>query len=375
MQCALYDAGRCRSCQWLEQPVSQQLAAKMADLQQLLSSSTVEEWCAPVSGPETGFRNKAKMVVSGSVEKPLLGMLHRDGTPEDLCDCPLYPASFAPIFTALKPFIARAGLTPYNVARKRGELKYLLLTESQLDGGMMLRFVLRSDAKLEQLRAALPWLQAQLPQLKVISVNIQPVHMAIMEGEQEIFLTDQQALAERFNDVPLWIRPQSFFQTNPTVASALYATARDWVRALPVQHMWDLFCGVGGFGLHCATPDMQLTGIEIAPEAIACAKQSAAELGLQNLHFQALDSTQFATDQGSVPELVLVNPPRRGIGKALCDYLSDMAPPFIIYSSCNAQSMAKDFSHLADYRVVRVQLFDMFPHTAHYEVLTLLIRR
>lgn len=375
MQCALYDAGRCRSCQWLEQPVSQQLAAKMADLQQLLSSSTVEEWCAPVSGPETGFRNKAKMVVSGSVEKPLLGMLHRDGTPEDLCDCPLYPASFAPVFTALKPFIARAGLTPYNVARKRGELKYLLLTESQLDGGMMLRFVLRSDAKLEQLRAALPSLQAQLPQLKVISVNIQPVHMAIMEGEQEIFLTDQQALAERFNDVPLWIRPQSFFQTNPTVASELYATARDWVRSLPVQHMWDLFCGVGGFGLHCATPEMQLTGIEISAEAIACAKQSAAELGLQNLHFQALDSTQFATDQGSVPELVLVNPPRRGIGKTLCDYLSDMAPPFIIYSSCNAQSMAKDFSHLPDYRVARVQLFDMFPHTAHYEVLTLLIRR
>jgi len=68
MQCALYDAGRCRSCQWLEQPVSQQLAAKMADLQQLLSSSTVEEWCAPVSGPETGFRDKAKMVVSASVE-------------------------------------------------------------------------------------------------------------------------------------------------------------------------------------------------------------------------------------------------------------------------------------------------------------------
>jgi 23S rRNA (uracil747-C5)-methyltransferase len=375
MQCALYDAARCRSCQWLEQPVSEQLAAKMADLQQLLSASAVESWCAPVSGPETGFRNKAKMVVSGSVEKPLLGMLHRDGTPEDLCDCPLYPASFAPVFAALKPFIARAGLTPYNVARKRGELKYLLLTESQLDGAMMLRFVLRSDAKLEQLRAALPALQAQLPQLKVISVNIQPVHMAIMEGEQEIFLAEQHALAERFNDVPLWIRPQSFFQTNPTVASQLYATARDWVRELPVQHMWDLFCGVGGFGLHCATPEMKLTGIEIAPEAIACAKQSAAELGLHNLHFQALDSTQFATAQDAVPELVLVNPPRRGIGKALCDYLSEMAPPFIIYSSCNAKTMAQDIGHLTDYRVVRVQLFDMFPHTAHYEVLTLLIRR
>ncbi|WNP33195.1 23S rRNA (uracil(747)-C(5))-methyltransferase RlmC [Enterobacter kobei] len=374
MQCALYDAGRCRSCQWIEQPVARQLDAKMADLRTLLEGMPVAEWCAPVSGPEQGFRNKAKMVVSGSVEKPLLGMLHRDGTPEDLTDCPLYPASFYPVFAALKPFIARAGLTPYNVARKRGELKYLLLTESQQDGGMMLRFVLRSDAKLAQLHAALPDLQAQLPQLKVITANIQPVHMAIMEGEQEIYLTGQQALAENFNAVPLWIRPQSFFQTNPQVASHLYATARDWVRALPVTHMWDLFCGVGGFGLHCATPQMKLTGIEIAPEAIACARESAQMLELQNIQFQALDSTRFATAQGEVPELVLVNPPRRGIGKPLCDYLSRMAPQFIIYSSCNAQSMAKDLRELPGYRISRVQLFDMFPHTAHYEVLTLLVR-
>ncbi|ANR78032.1 23S rRNA (uracil(747)-C(5))-methyltransferase [Kosakonia sacchari] len=375
MQCALFDAGLCRSCQWIEQPVSQQLTAKMDDLHTLLDGLPVAQWCSPVSGPEQGFRNKAKMVVSGSVEKPLFGMLHRDGTPEDLTDCPLYPHSFAPVFTALKPFIARAGLTPYNVARKRGELKYLLLTESQQDGGMMLRFVLRSEAKLAQLRAALPVLQAQLPQLKVVSANIQPVHMAIMEGETEIFLTGQQALAENFNGVPLWIRPQSFFQTNPTVASALYATARDWVRTLPVTHMWDLFCGVGGFGLHCATPEMRLTGIEIAPEAITCATQSAQALGLQNLHFQALDSTQFATASHDIPDLVLVNPPRRGIGAALCDYLSRMAPPYIIYSSCNASTMAKDIRLLSGYRIARVQLFDMFPHTSHYEVLTLLVKQ
>lgn len=374
MQCALYDAGRCRSCQWIDQPVADQLSSKMADLRALLGTRPVGEWCAPVSGPEQAFRNKAKMVVSGSVEKPLLGMLHRDGTPEDLTSCPLYPASFSAVFSALKPFIARAGLTPYNVARKRGELKYLLLTESQQNGGMMLRFVLRSEAKLAQLSAALPALQAQLPQLNVISVNIQPVHMAIMVGEKEIFLTDQQALAEQFNNVPLWIRPQSFFQTNPSVASQLYATARAWVRELPIAHMWDLFCGVGGFGLHCATPAMKLTGIEIAPEAIACARQSAEQLGLHNLHFQALDSTAFATGQGDIPDLVLVNPPRRGIGQALCDYLSEMAPSFIIYSSCNAQTMAKDLQQLPGYRIARVQLFDMFPHTAHYEVLTLLMR-
>ncbi|MBU9835352.1 23S rRNA (uracil(747)-C(5))-methyltransferase RlmC [Rahnella sp. L72c] len=376
MHCALYTAGTCRSCQWLDKPYVQQLADKQQDLSDLLSALPVDEWCEPVTGAESAFRNKAKMVVSGSVERPLLGMLHRDGTPVDLCDCPLYPASFSAVFPLLKTFIARAGLTPYNVARKRGELKFLLLTESRKDGGIMLRFVLRSDSKLAQLRAALPWLQQQLPQLKVISVNIQPVHMAILEGDTEIALTDVQRLEENFNHVPLFIRPQSFFQTNPVVAEKLYATAREWVRARgDIRSMWDLFCGVGGFGLHCATPQMKLTGIEISAEAIACAKESATRLGLKNVEFQALDSTGFATGKGEVPDLVLVNPPRRGIGKALCEYLSHMAPETLLYSSCNAKTLAQDLTLLPDYRIVRVQLFDMFPHTAHYEVMALLVRR
>lgn len=374
MHCALYTAGTCRSCQWLEKPYPQQLTDKQHHLQSLLAERDVAHWLAPIAGEQGAFRNKAKMVVSGSVERPLLGMLHRDGTQVDLSGCPLYPASFAPMFAVLKSFIARAGLTPYNVARKRGELKYLLLTESTHSGGVMLRFVLRSEGKLAQLRAALPWLQQQLPQLRVISANIQPVHMAIMEGELEIPLTEQQALEEQFNQVPLYIRPQSFFQTNPKVAAELYATARDWVRALGIESMWDLFCGVGGFGLHCAQTDTRLTGIEISAEAIACARQSAKTLGLQQVNFQALDSTKFATAEGSVPQLVLVNPPRRGIGKDLCDYLNQMAPGYILYSSCNAETMAKDIGMLPDYRIERVQLFDMFPHTAHYEVLTLLVR-
>lgn len=374
MHCALYDASRCRSCQWLEKPYSLQLSEKQSLLAQLLAEMPVAEWLPPVTSAQQGFRNKAKMVVSGSVERPILGMVARDGDPVDLCGCPLYPASFAPVFEVLKPFIARAGLTPYNVARKRGELKFLLLTESS-QGGMMLRFVLRSVNKLEQLRAALPWLQQQLPQLKVISANIQPVHMAILEGEEEIALTPEQALAENFNQVPLYIRPQSFFQTNPRVAADLYATAREWVAQLPVSSMWDLFCGVGGFGLHCATPEMNLTGIEISAEAIACAQQSAQQLGLDKVSFAALDSTQFASSREHVPQLVLVNPPRRGIGVALCDYLSEMAPHYILYSSCNPSSMAQDIARLTDYEISRIQLFDMFPHTAHFEVLTLLMKK
>ncbi|WLS77627.1 23S rRNA (uracil(747)-C(5))-methyltransferase RlmC [Erwinia pyri] len=375
MHCALYDADRCRSCQWLTVPYSRQLTEKQDRLHQLLADQRVGTWLPPVVSTQQGFRHKAKMVVSGSVERPVFGLMHRDGLPVDLSSCPLYPASFAKVFARLKPFIAQAGLTPYNVARKRGELKFILLTQSTLDGGMMLRFVLRSETKLEQVKRALPALLQDLPELSVVSANLQPVHMAILEGEREIALTENQALAEKFNDVPLWIRPQSFFQTNPEVAAKLYATARSWVSELHIHSMWDLFCGVGGFGLHCATPEIKLTGIEISAEAIACARRSAHQMGMSNVSFAALDSTAFATGEGAVPDLVLVNPPRRGIGEELCRYLSTMAPTYILYSSCNAETLASDIARLSEYQAERVQLFDLFPHTAHSEVLTLLQRR
>ncbi|WP_410015930.1 23S rRNA (uracil(747)-C(5))-methyltransferase RlmC [Sodalis sp. C49] len=374
MHCELFSADRCHSCQWLDKPYAQQLADKQAALAGLLSAMPVAQWLAPVASPPAAFRNKAKMVVSGSVERPVLGIMARDGEPLDLCACPLYPPTFAPVFGVLKHFIARAGLTPYHVARRRGELKFLLLTESRHDGGMMLRFVLRSQAKLDALRAQLPWLRERVPQLQVISVNLQPVHMAILEGETEIILTEDTALAERLNDVPLFIRPRGFFQTNPSVAARLYAAARQWVGELEISSLWDLFCGVGGFGLHCARPDMRLTGIEISAEAIASARQSAQLMGLTQVMFQALDSTQFARSRAEVPDLVLVNPPRRGIGADLCRYLESMAPPYILYSSCQAESLARDLQALPAYRIVKAQLFDMFAHTAHYETLVLLQR-
>lgn len=375
MHCEKYIAGECRSCQWLELSPEQQITQKQQQLSALLPAIDPAIFAAPVTGPQTGFRNKAKMVVSGSVERPILGIVGKDGVGVDLTDCPLYPASFADVFSVITPFIARAGLTPYNIERKRGELKYVLLTQSWHTGRFMLRFVLRSAKKLEQLKNALPWLQGQLPQLEVITVNIQPVHMAILEGEEEIFLTEQRTLREEFNQVPLFIRPQGFFQTNPVVAAKLYQTARDWVKALDIHSLWDLFCGVGGFGLHCAEKDTRLTGIEISAPAIASAQQSANELGLRHVEFKALDSTHFATANQDIPQLVLVNPPRRGIGKALCDYLSHMQPEYILYSSCNAQTMAQDLQQLPGYQVCKVQLFDLFPHTAHFEVLTLLKRK
>lgn len=364
MQCDFFDSGVCDSCVLLATPYETQLEAKSRGLHTLLDGFEPLRWCDPVPSPQAGFRNKAKMAVIGTEKGIVLGLINKKGEAVSLTRCPLYPPPMQDLLAAIEKWVAQAGLSPYRVDKKRGEAKFVLLTRNTL-GGYMLRFVLRSRDQLGRIEAALPGLLAAHPDIAVVSVNLQPVHMAVLEGEEEIFLTHNSRIREVFNGVPLYIRPKSFFQTNPAVAEALYRTAREW--AGKPARLWDLFCGVGGFGLHCAGVDTELTGIEIEPEAITCARLSAEELGLKNVRFEALDSAALQTDK--LPDLVIVNPPRRGIGAELARKLNAQAPERILYSSCNAATLAEDLKQLNSYRVARVQLFDMFPHTPHYEVL------
>ena len=384
MHCAHFLADRCHSCQWLDKPYQTQLALKQQQLAQLLLPLQPFQLLPAVASAEQHFRYKAKMVVLGTTESPLLGIVNRQGEMVDLADCPLYPPAFAPVFSAIKDVIRLAKLEPYQVAARRGELKFILLSQSQHSGRFMLRFVLRSKNHQAALQKHLPTLLAQLPALEVVSINLQPQHAALLEGAEEIILTAQPLLREQLNQVPLYLTPQSFFQTNPTVAAALYRTAAQWAVQLQQQgaalnRIWDLFCGVGGFGLHVASAlkahtqgEPELVGIEIAAAAIASAKQAAAELALQRVSFQALDSAAFASAAAQAPDLLVVNPPRRGLGAALCQDISRLQPHWLIYSSCNAQSLAADLQQLSGYQLIQVQLFDLFAHSSHSEVLTLL---
>jgi 23S rRNA (uracil747-C5)-methyltransferase len=380
MYCHHYHAKRCQSCQWLDKPYPQQLALKQQQLLALLMPAASTEVLAPVASSEQGFRYKAKMVVLGSALEPVLGIVNGQGEQVDLADCPLYPDRFEPVFALCKAFISRADLTPYNIATRRGELKYILVSQSLHSGRFMLRFVLRSKNCLAAITKHLPWLLQQLPDIELCSVNLQPAAAAILEGTEEIVLTEQTVLAEQLNQVPLYLQPQSFFQTQPVMAASLYHTAASWAAELQQQQgefkqIWDLFCGVGGFGLHLVRPGQHLVGIEIAPAAIASATRSAAEMGLQNVSFQALDAIAFANAAANAPDLLVVNPPRRGLGTALCQDIERLAPAWLMYSSCNAQTLAQDLAQLPEYQLLKVQLFDMFAHSSHYEVLTLLQKK
>ncbi|MFZ2968377.1 MAG: 23S rRNA (uracil(747)-C(5))-methyltransferase RlmC [Sulfuricurvum sp.] len=368
--CPFYNAHTCRSCGWIQTPYPQQLSQKGEMLRTLLDPFSPQSYVPSVESPSLGFRNKAKMVASATSSGITLGL--SDGV--SLTHCPLYDTAMHTALHSIQAWLNHLGIKAYDVEKKKGELKYVLLTQSRYDGSMMVRLVLRSHGVLKRIQKALEELLSQEPHIMVVTANIQPLHAAILEGEEELFLTPCRRLEEQFNGIPLFIRPKSFFQTNPTVAEKLYQTASEWVDESNPTILWDLFCGVGGFALHCATPNRTLVGIEIQAEAIECARDSARSLGYDHLRFESMDTAQFHAHAGEKPQVVIVNPPRRGLGESLCHWLQTQKSQRIIYSSCNAVSLAKDLRYLSDYRVERVQLFDMFPHTEHYETLVELVK-
>jgi 23S rRNA (uracil747-C5)-methyltransferase len=377
IDCHYFVLGSCRSCPLIEQPYLQQCISKQSACEQALVAVIPSElWLPIVASTEVAFRNKAKMVVSGHWQQPVLGLVNAQGDSVDLSDCLLYPIALQAAFAPIRAFITQCQLTPYDVQARSGELKFVLVTLSEQTGELMIRFVLRSKKMLSELQAALPSLQMALPQLRVLSVNIQPIAMAIMEGEEEIVLTSESHLTMWLNDLPLFIQPKSFFQTNDVVAAALYRQAQSWISDIQPISLWDLFCGVGGFALHAAqVMTGQVTGIEVSSPAIASATESAHQLGLSQVSFRALSASDFALGQTQLPQAVIVNPPRRGIGSELCRFLNEgEGIEWLIYSSCNPESLAKDLALMPAFKAVKAQVFDMFAHTHHAEVLVLLRR-
>ncbi|MBD8078841.1 23S rRNA (uracil(747)-C(5))-methyltransferase RlmC [Cellulosimicrobium arenosum] len=378
MQCHHFDAWRCRSCTLLDQPYGVQLSDKQQHCAELLAPLAPDvRWLDPVPSAEAGFRNKAKMVVTGSADDPVLGILSEDGG-VDLTDCPLYPAALQDAFAPLAAFVTRARLIPYDVRERRGELKYVLVTLSPEDE-LMTRFVLRSTESVARIRKHLPSLLAELPALRVVSANIHPEHKAVVEGDTEILLTETETLRMRVNDVDLHLRPQSFFQTNTDVAATLYRQGQDWVHDASPATVWDLYCGVGGFALHVAGADRDVVGVETSVEAVASARLSARDAGLDRTSFLSDDATTFALAQGgrsepatARPDLVIVNPPRRGIGETLSSWLESSGARHVVYSSCNATTLARDLAWMPSLHPREARVLDMFPHTPHYEVAVLL---
>ncbi len=370
--CEYFNAHTCRSCNWIEQDYSQQLLQKESIIRKELNVQFPFE--KSTSSSTKGFRNRAKMSVTGTSSDPIIGLTGEDHLDQGrkLLHCPIHHPKLNTVIEALPDFIREFNLIPYQIESKQGELKGLILFYSPGSDHMYLRFVLRSKECVSRIIKLLPKLQNQFPFLKCVTANIQPTPHAILEGKEEIFITEQKFIDHSLGQITLALSPQAFVQTNVEVATKLYQTAAAWIAEIKPNKMLELFCGQGAFSFFAAQSAKEILGIEINEDAVNTANQTAKKLQLSHVSFEAKD----AHDAPSIgADLLLVNPPRRGLTDSIKIILESM-PQHLIYSSCSVETLAKDIQKLStQYRMIKIQLFDLFPHTEHFETLVMLERK
>lgn len=378
--CSYFNRAECRSCTWIERDYAAQLSDKEQRIREALGFFQAVELDPPFRSPLQGFRHRAKMAVTGTLDSPVIGLTGHESLDQgrELLDCPIHHPKLNELMNALPELIRAGGLTPYGIRTRQGELKGLIAFYSPLIDQMYLRFVVRTRDGVERAHAILPALLSRFPSLVCVSANLQPIPHAILEGPEEVILTEQAWIEHQCGPVRFRLAPQAFVQTNTEVAAGLYAQAAEWIAEAKPGKMVDLFCGQGAFSFFAARSCPEILGVELNADAVRSAEASARALGHGHVRFKSADATGVGLELKAFgPDLILVNPPRRGLGARGIELLRTEAPRHLIYSSCDLRTLAADLKALSGlYPTVRkARLFDMFPHTGHFETLVWLGRK
>ncbi|MBD66206.1 MAG: 23S rRNA (uracil(1939)-C(5))-methyltransferase RlmD [Halobacteriovoraceae bacterium] len=366
LNCRAYIEKRCQSCSLIELDYATGLEQKIEGLKSLFDESLFEP--ALAMDRLAGYRNKAKLVVGGDLSHPVLGIpsLKNSQMVTTLLDCPIHHPKLNEIVLCIQSKIFEFKLTPYSIAERRGEFKYLIINIAKKTGEISVRFGMRSLESFERVKKLTQLLQKNFSEIKVISFEVQPKHAAVFEGET-YYLTDEKYIQHDFDEFKLLGSTTNFFQINSELAHTLYQKVYQRYQDEDFKLGVDLFCGVGGFAQVMSRFCDKVIGIEINENAIACAKESAAE----NIKFFCDDAFKFPEYNKNPIDLLVVNPPRRGLGNKFSELICKMAPKFLVYSSCNPQTLRADADILErDYELESIIPVDMFALTEHLEVLS-----
>lgn len=377
MKCKWYESHHCQSCTLLNDTYQASLVKKENDLRSLFNGAELKLEEVVVCDPVEASRGKAKFAVCGKENTFEFGFYDSQLNFKTLEECPLHMVGINELLADLKTRLKKYHIIPYDLHSKKGELKYLIISKSLENQEILVRFVVRSKESLDRLKKlAQEWILTS-QEVKVVSLNIQPEHKAILEGDEEIILTQETSINCQLGDVHLNLGVRSFFQVTPSVSLRLYQTVRQVLTDNNINSFLDLYCGVGAFSFFAAQTCQSVLGVEISKEAIEAAKLAVTKNKiLSNIEFQSLDVDKFLLTQTESFDAILVNPPRRGLNESIISRLLELRPQMIIYSSCQALTLSRDVKMLeAHYSINRTQIFDMFPFTDHYETLMILVRK
>lgn len=371
LKCKAYSEQRCRSCAAIEVDYETGLAQKISKLSELFPQVDLLEAIKSLELIE--YRNKAKFIVAGDLENPVIGIPDpfNKFKAKELLDCPIHENLLNDIAYTIKGYIKEFLLTPYDLETQKGEFKYLIISKSHREEEISIRFGMRSSESQPRVKKLSLKLLEIYKNIKVISFEIQPKHAAIFDGEAS-YILDEKFITHKMNDYKLLSSTTSFFQINSNIAQRLYNRVFEEFKDKKINTSLDLFCGVGGFSFELAKFSSNVIGIELSENAIECANASLKLNNFKNIKFICDDAYNFKKYIGENQcDLITVNPPRRGIGEKFCHLINEISPNYLVYSSCNPTSLKEDFEILKEkYKLIKMIPVDMFALTNHLEVLT-----
>ena len=294
-------------------------------------------------------------------------------------DCKLQPSVLNEIGNALCAFFAQQGIRPYDEQSGKGLVRHIFLRRGAHSGQIMVCLVC-TRAKLPHAEQLCTALRGQFPAISTILLNVNAKNTNVILGSENHILYGPGYIEDTLCGVPVRLGPLSFYQVNTLAAERLYGVAAQYAQLTPDDTLLDLYCGMGTIGLSMAEQCRELIGVEIVPEAIESAKANAARMGeavAAKSRFFCADAGQAATQlaaEGLHPDVVMLDPPRKGCDEATLSAVVTMSPRRVVYVSCNPSTAARDAKWLEEhgYRAEKVQPVDLFPRTRHVETVCLL---
>ncbi|MFD0675966.1 MULTISPECIES: 23S rRNA (uracil(1939)-C(5))-methyltransferase RlmD [unclassified Paenibacillus] len=331
------------------------------------------------------YRNKAQVPIgfeaaSADREGGLVGGFYAQGSHRiiDMDECLIQQENNDRVVAEVKRIARELGIRAYNEETHKGLLRHVVARYGFNTGDIMV-VLITNGLDIPHKDELVGLLRAAIPDVKSICQNVNTGRTNVIFGDQTKVLWGDDVIYDTIGDVRFAISARSFYQVNPVQTEVLYGKALEFAGLSGEETVIDAYCGIGTISLFLAQRARQVYGVEIVSEAIDDARRNAVLNGVRNVQFEVGAAEEVIPAwkrQGIAPDVIVVDPPRKGCDAALLETILEMRPDRVVYVSCNPSTLARDLRVLEDggYSTVTVQPVDMFPHTVHVESVALLVR-
>ena len=373
--------GKCGGCSFRHISYEAELAAKERFIKDAFTrtANLTPDFLPIIKNDHiTRYRNKAQYPLGKDKEgQAVCGFYATNSHRIIPCDdCLLQPEIFSEITDHILTYIRTNKLSVYNEEENKGVLRHICLRKGHHSGEINVTIVARRN--IPELKKLSKGLMTKFPQIKGVVLNLNKKDTNVIMGEEEITLAGAPTIQDAMCQNTVTISPRSFYQVNTPMAERLYAVAKDFARP-ENKTVADVYCGIGTIGLSLAKEAKRLIGVEIVDSAIQNARLNAVQNNITNADFYCSDADNAAeiiTKAGITPDVVILDPARKGCQKSVLHSIAALDPSSIVMISCNPATAARDCAELETlgYKTVKVQGVDLFSRTYHVECVSLIIK-